>query len=383
MEALLAFLRRSPAHLAADAPLLVLGNEAADLDSIVCAITHAFGAHVLQGRPAVPLINIPRAELSLRPEVRWLLDDLRLPTAALTFTDDVDLSALEARPNAGVVLVDHNLLCPSQEHLGGLVRGVIDHHADEGRYVDQCADCRVIRPVGSAATLVAERLLAAPAFQPHLTPPLAKLLLAPILLDTVNLDPAHHKVTPADEAMAAALLTMLAGPAPADRDRARSSLFEMLQKEKQNTSRLSLDDSLRRDFKTFTFGGHAVGIASVLDGAEALAAKDPDRFFDVCDAFAAQHHLTCLLVMCAFSVGEEFQRELIVLQPAPADPTTTTAAVFDTLTAALEGHPDLTLRPMECPLCRGTSATPAARFYRGLPGAFSRKRLAPLIATFF
>lgn len=31
MEALVAFLRRSPAHLTADAPLLVLGNEAADL----------------------------------------------------------------------------------------------------------------------------------------------------------------------------------------------------------------------------------------------------------------------------------------------------------------------------------------------------------------
>ena len=144
LDALNLFLKdsRAAALDSNSAPVtLVMGNEAADLDSIVSAITYAL--HVTRrscidyewmdrdppdpvtGAPngwnnekesqcelrfAVPYVAVPRADLPLRGDAAWLLDDIGVDVDSIVFADDFDPLALDASGRLrDVVLVDHNV----------------------------------------------------------------------------------------------------------------------------------------------------------------------------------------------------------------------------------------------------------------------------------
>ena len=167
---------------------LVLGNESADLDSVVCALVHAFhlsvnagaavgtppppppsaGAgdtggkptqdHHAHGRPlveyiTVPIVNTPRKDLPLRTDVKWMLERARVDWTHLFFSDDADVSRLRDAngPAASVVLVDHNRVTKEWEGLARAVDVIIDHHEDRGAHSHAT---RTIRPCGSCASLV-------------------------------------------------------------------------------------------------------------------------------------------------------------------------------------------------------------------------------------
>ena len=80
-----------------DAGAVVIGNEAADLDSMVSAtlyghLTSACGA---PGAPlAVPVVNCPRGDFVLRTEAVYLFAALGLDVNALIFIDEIDLDRL-------------------------------------------------------------------------------------------------------------------------------------------------------------------------------------------------------------------------------------------------------------------------------------------------
>ena len=96
-ETLNASLRAGRAALAGTGPLtLVLGNEAADMDSIACAV--AFAALLRAGgdEGAVVVVGVPRADLRLRAEVAWLLERERVDVEAMLFSDDAELGAIKA-----------------------------------------------------------------------------------------------------------------------------------------------------------------------------------------------------------------------------------------------------------------------------------------------
>ena len=193
MDAVNEFLRRKETHIA-DSPLFVMGNESADLDSMVAAVAYAFFESHANQSCSVPVINIPRNEFVFRAEAVWLFESLGIPHDRLTFVDELDLGQFCKEGSAKLFLVDHNKLCPRQTDLAPMVCGTVDHHVDEGLYSSTCTHRRVVRLCGSATTLVAEAFFESGACSSALTPALAKLLLAAILVDTVNLDPAHQKV---------------------------------------------------------------------------------------------------------------------------------------------------------------------------------------------
>ena len=112
---------------------LVIGNESADLDSIMCALIYSYSRSINVHDPLIPITNIPASDLPLRPELTALLKHADLAPSDLITLDDLGEAPfpLEA---TNIVLVDHNAL---QGTLGKLysdsVRGVIDHHDDEGK----------------------------------------------------------------------------------------------------------------------------------------------------------------------------------------------------------------------------------------------------------
>ena len=142
-----------PAPAAGGALSLALGNEACDLDSIACSLAYALEVDTR----AAPVLNVARAELPLRNEAAWLLGAVGVDSAALTFADELDLEALCGTEGAAVALLDHNVPAPAQAFLAPAVRAVVDHHDDAARFGE--ARPRVVAPVGSCATLVAEMLL--------------------------------------------------------------------------------------------------------------------------------------------------------------------------------------------------------------------------------
>ena len=363
VEKLNRYLREAKAGAGgANAGDIVIGNEAADLDSMVSAILygHLASADRPSGTPpAVPVVNCPRGDFPLRTEAVYLFNALGVDMDAVAFVDEIDLEALHRAGQLRLTLVDHNILSADQEKYADAVEAIIDHHADGGRYAQ--AKPRTIEPVGSAATLVAEAMLRD---KPELIEPgTATLLLGTILLDTVNLDPAAQRVTAKDEAMAARLREVVGADA--------NRLFATLEAEKFNVSALGTRDLLRKDYKAWDTPSGTYGMSTVLTSIADWSAKDPHLVSGL-DAFLRSRSLTCLLAMMAYTdANGDFRRELVVYVP---DPTMAAGLI-----AMLEAS-DLGLVPIQP---TGLTDSDQAMFFAQRNNAVSRKKLQPMLHRFF
>ncbi len=160
---------------------IVVGNEAADADTIVSSICLAHYLHATRssedsaaGVQYVPVLPLPRAELKFRPETLLLfrLANLKETVSDMVCMDEVDLVEAGVQGKlSGVVLTDHNKLTEPLQDLGEvccflltlcgtclfmfiatilspnlpspspslplptqLIEGIVDHHEDQGLY---------------------------------------------------------------------------------------------------------------------------------------------------------------------------------------------------------------------------------------------------------
>lgn len=151
VDALNAFLRASKSAAVSSehsAPelVLVIGNEAADLDSMVCALSYALAVSAEMRKkgsntePAVavtvvPIISVPREDFALRTDAVWLFSHLGVDLDALVFSDDLDPLALDVAGRLSeLILVDHNVPATPFRSLIPKVTRVVDHHEDESKY---------------------------------------------------------------------------------------------------------------------------------------------------------------------------------------------------------------------------------------------------------
>ncbi|KHN98461.1 exopolyphosphatase [Metarhizium album ARSEF 1941] len=305
----------------------VVGNESADLDSLCCAIVYAYirshtGHHALH----IPLSNLPRADLGLRPEMAAVLQH-----AGLAARDLVTLSELPdpLQPeDTRWLLVDHNCLTGPLKRFRDQVVGCVDHHVDEGA-LPAGIEPRVIEPCGSCMSLVvdecrpawtqllqAQDLEAAPArgaAAADLLPPgeqdrLVKLALAPILLDTVNLT-AEAKVRPKDPQAVRFLEAQIREPGFST-----TRYYELISAVKEDVSGLSLRDIFRKDFKQWDEAGLSLGISCVVQGFEYLLEKAGTKhvFLAELAAWADERKLDVAAVMTTSHPGGNFHRQLLV-----------------------------------------------------------------------
>ena len=160
----------------------------------------------------VPLLNVPKDDINLRPEFLAVFKQARLQPADIIALDDLPPTAKlrEMLPpeHTRWILVDHNRL---EGTLGEIyderVHGVVDHHAEENVVPeDTSPEPRVIEDCGSCTSLVVRTLLGTPTGSNTSTPEdgtvnvnyssaqaeafptgAAALALASILIDTRNL----------------------------------------------------------------------------------------------------------------------------------------------------------------------------------------------------
>ncbi|KAH7324665.1 hypothetical protein B0I35DRAFT_348895 [Stachybotrys elegans] len=294
----------------------VVGNEAADLDSLCSAVVLAYirsnsAPHTLH----VPLSNIPRADLALRTEMAAVLRHAGLAPADLLTLSDLPSSL--GPEDARWLLVDHNALTGPLARFADEVVGCIDHHVDEG-VIASDAQPRIIEPCGSCISLIVhenretwDEISAMDVEDGDAVAEdnkLVKLALAPILIDTVNLTVAS-KVKDKDVSSLKYLQGKLQGEAFD-----LNAYFEEIAKVQQDISQLSLRDILRKDYKEWDESGIKLGISSVPQLLDYLVSRDggAEALLDALKSWAEERSLDVVSIMTASYRDNDFYRELLV-----------------------------------------------------------------------
>ncbi|KNC51582.1 uncharacterized protein AMSG_12073 [Thecamonas trahens ATCC 50062] len=366
----------------ATSAVLVVGNEAADVDSVVCALAWAYTLRnkAIEGCVVLPVIGVPAAELPLRTEVTALLAATCIDASLFAYPDTVQ-QVVDAvgRDAVTIHLVDHNVVrMPALVSLGSAVNAIIDHHTDEGAH--DAAAPRRIETVGSCATLVTEMIEAG-----NLPPPLAFMLLATVLVDTVNLAPEAGKVTSADEAATRSLCQAIAPCGGGDDHVALvNTLFEQMQAAKFDVSALSCAQLLARDAKYYTTpAGLGYAIPGVfLNGAEfVVRAGGATELAIALSDYAAAKHAHFVVVMLTQPSDSGVSREMIVYVPASTpDASTLLNRLVDFLVSV--NNSELQLQTTAaCSDAGSTDAGVIVHLAQGNATA-SRKRIAPLLVEF-
>ncbi len=334
---------------------VVVGNEAADLDSVVSSLCYAYLHTLRSGTAAVALINCTRSDFVLRKEILYLLALAGIPLDDLLFIDTVNLSAL--LENAELILVDHNQ--PKIDWIGYSfkISAIIDHHKDAGLF--QNVSPRIIRTVGSTATLIAEEFMR---HSVHIERDVASLLLAAIILDTQNLSPQLKKATAADGDAVTALLAL----APLDRE----ALFQELQRKRFAIDGMSGSELLRRDYKEYQSGNTRYGIAVICRDLTGLLTRD-HNFITAVEQHREKRELELLVLMLVF-MDSGFRRELLIFWE--------NGSGQDRLFTVLQEN-GFALSPLSRESVTGKTPSGIRLYHQGNESC-SRKTLAPVLASF-
>ncbi|KAL9064330.1 MAG: hypothetical protein Q9157_007870 [Trypethelium eluteriae] len=308
-----------------------------DLDSLTSSVLYSY---LRSAKPSprafsqihVPLLNIRRADIALRPEFLALL-----PHADLQSKDLITLSDLPEEANLRTslspekthwILVDHNSL---QGSLGSIYRervaGVIDHHEEENKVPsDTGEEPRIIERAGSCTSLVTnycreswDSITTNEAAEYDAQ--IAQFALASILVDTTNLQ-SKVKVTPSDEEAVKTLEMKIAADAQLSTSFDRTGFFNEISRAKSDIGSLQLHDILRKDYKEWVENGHRLGISSIVKpisfllqkaGEEEAETNPADCLLRATERFAQDRHLGLYAMMTtSTSTKGEFQRELMI-----------------------------------------------------------------------
>lgn len=338
---------------------VVLGNEACDVDSMVCALTYAyFLSKTAQGEMlALPLLNIRQSELLLRSDNVFLLRQVALSPDLLLFRDQLDLRALQRAGRLRLTLVDHNILPSSDSDLEGAVVEVIDHHLLEREPSSSCTV--TVETVGSCATLVTERIIQK---SPEiLDQQVAQLLYAAVVLDCVNMAPSAGKVTPKDSQFAAALESRFPSLPP------RGALFQTLHNAKFDVSGLNTEQMLLKDMKAASGSLNLAVSVLYIKLEDFLQRADLEaELSDFCLKFGFD---LLLLMTISFTESKEPMRELAVFSHS--------ATCREEMSLYLEQarNPALNLCPISSPHAHITA-------YQQGNSLASRKKLLPIVKDF-
>lgn len=284
--------------------MVVLGNEACDLDSAVSALTLAFFLHRIgkyAPRNVIPVLNIPRKELPLKTEVTYFLQKNSLNLSNLVCNDEIRLEELRDSNKLSTVLVDHNY-----SKYGPVTIQVFDHHQyDSNSNLPEDCEKR-IELVGSCASIVADHVLqSGPKFENDSES--LSLLYAAIVLDTVNFSKDADKARELDVKMAERIETLLG---ITDSEQHRSKLLEELINARSDVSSLNSGQLLYKDLKIIRnkSGSKVIAIPgfpiSVKDYVEQSNAKESIQ------EFAHENNCDVILLMGLEVIDGVVYREL-------------------------------------------------------------------------
>ena len=274
--------------------MVVMGNQACDLDSGISCLTLAFHMSAAQPATAVlPMLNISKKDFPLKTELVAVLAEENIHAEHLVFRDTLDLASIK---NLQLVLVDHNVLTEEDKELESKVVEIIDHHVRETEHENA-----TIEPVGSCTSLVLRKILSEnPSFQDHTS---LIMIMKTILLDTVELQPSAKRVTPLDVDMVDRCEKVLGA-------QERGQMFRRVMEEKCRVDHLTAGQMCRRDWKVVSKNGVRIDLSSV-----PLLASKWSELADVekeVEHFMSQGNFAVLLVIGIHIDKETVTRDLML-----------------------------------------------------------------------
>ncbi|CAG8973745.1 hypothetical protein HYALB_00007694 [Hymenoscyphus albidus] len=356
------FLKTARSHLQnqhknpSSTPLtFVIGNESADLDSLCSAILLAYlktytgndngnsnsnGNGNVKGKGKgfyIPLSNLKRTDLRLRPELKPVLSHANFEVGDLLTLCDLpfSLSADQTKDTNGDreegkgqdeekektrwFLVDHNLLTgPLGQAFNNRIIGVIDHHVDEGQHTALAlspeGEGRVIKTVGSCASLIVQTFLDSWPSSREMScenwdREVAALALGAIVVDTMDLGD-KGKTTEVDCEAVGFLEGLMKGEGGFD----RKGYFEEIERAKGDVDSLSLAEIFRKDYKSWTERDVNLGISASVKNLSFLLEKGGGKegFLGAVEEFSNVRELDLFAVMTTFQGEGGFMRELFL-----------------------------------------------------------------------
>jgi len=298
--------------------IFVMGNQSADLDSCVSAISlSALITFIKPEISCMAMIQGNREDLRLKPEIEALFTRSGLDLNNIIFTSDPDAPGLQGK---NIILVDHNH--PEKENSGTLIQGIVDHHKDSGQFPSLLL--RDIRLCGSCGSIISEYWKTCGTDIPYSQ----RLLLAgTIEVDTGGLSEEWGKATDLDRDQ---LHWLESGLNEDDR-----LFLKTLDKIKNNLDHLSMMDHLTRDYKDFPIPSLKGGISSVpLSVSEFFR----EGFFDQRGIESFSHERCPGFLLIMHSMGSPLRRELSLYCPEDI-PLNTPAALLKKALEALDTTP--------------------------------------------
>jgi exopolyphosphatase len=265
----------------------------------------------------IPLSNLQRDDLSIRPELDPVLQHANItPKDLITLSDLPPLKRRKSLlpPNqTRWLLVDHNLLNGELgKDYSDRVVGCIDHHDEENVVPLEChPEPRIVKVCGSSASLIVEACKDVWNALPKGNDELERLALAPILVDTTELKNTH-KVMPADtdavEYLERRIIKVETGYD-------RKKFYEQLISAKNHIEHLNLRDILRKDYKDFSKQDMLLGTCAVVKNLDFLIQKAGNEklLLDAIFQFAKERKLSLFALMTVWTQENgDCGRELMV-----------------------------------------------------------------------
>lgn len=247
----------------------VTGNQSADLDSVISAISYSYFNYRKNKTFLIPLINISRNDFRLRRDIEALLKSHSITEDYLYFVEDLKNLTTSSQTPIELILVDHcNIqgeLLTKMLHEGLLdVISIIDHHQDEQVFLK--ADPRIINSNGSCSSLVFnywyDQFTDKSVFYES-NNEIVLLLLGPLLIDTTNMS---QKVEEADvnalEKYQDILMKVnnlienvgeFSGTSSGDVDSVLRKFYKQIKAAKKDLNGFKFYDILKKDYKQFEF----------------------------------------------------------------------------------------------------------------------------------
>ncbi|KAE8447690.1 hypothetical protein EG329_010496 [Mollisiaceae sp. DMI_Dod_QoI] len=204
---------------------------------------------------------------------------------------------------------------------GNQLVGCIDHHDEENKVPKDCGEePRIVKKCGSCTSLVVQYCkeawdsLASESTQKEGTKwnaELARLALAPVLIDTSNLK-NESKTTPTDVETVRYLEHWIT--TEEDNHFNAEDYFKEISAAEKDVDSMSLVDLLRKDYKQWNDGDVALGICSVVKNMKFLVDKagDDEKLREALRDFAKERNLSVCSVMTRTLTNDVFTRELLV-----------------------------------------------------------------------
>lgn len=399
---------------------IVTGNESADLDSLTASILYAYIRSLAPPRNAfsplyVPLLNIPAADINLRPEFHALSNHANINLSHLVTLDDLHREqGPELKPdNTRWILVDHNKLQGDLgRKYGTRVHGVIDHHEDEDtvpqdtepepRVIEKCGSCTslVIRTLRSSWDISSDGsslssgggygqdglMINDASVTRTWDAQIAKMALASILIDTANLT-AEWKVEQVDRDAVKYLETRICLSPRTAAQWNRDKFYKEINEAKRNVDGLKFNDILRKDYKQWTENGLNLGMSSAVKPLDFLAGKairntsedKEDQFVTAIGDFMAERDLTIFAIMTiSTSSSGDFQKELYVQALSAGHAAASTFLKEATHELQLEDHSVPAISEMPGAM-QPSSEGPWRKIWLQKDVSKSRKQVAPLL----